>query len=134
MGQNAAFGSTPRFGFASISAANTARDGTGTLVDVIQGVAAGTIVPKIVVKSTGQPANCVVLLWYFDGTTNVLFDEILISGTPAAGSTTAVAFRTERDYPALVVAGSTHKIKATITVVPTSGAVVVETSGAADLT
>ncbi len=134
MSASPAFASTPRFGAASLSAANTNRDGTGTLVDVLAGVAAGTLVPKVVIKSTGQPANCSVLLWYFDGTTNFLFDEIVISGTPAAGSTTAAAFRTERSYTDLLIAGATHKLKASVTVAPTSGAILVETSGAGDCT
>jgi len=133
MSASPAFASTPRTGLAAITAANTARDGSGTLVDLLTGVTAGTRVDRVVFKSTGQPANSVILVWYFDGTTNWLYDEIVISGTPAAGSTTAAAYRIERKYEDLVLAGSTHKLRVTATVVPTSGQINAEAFGG-DLT
>lgn len=133
MSATPAFASTPRVGLAALTAANTARDGSGTLVDLVTGVTAGTRIDRIVFKSTGQPANSVICLFYFDGTTNWLYDEIVISGTPGAGSTTASAFRVERKYEDLVIAAATHKLRVTVTVIPTSGQINVEAFGG-DLT
>ncbi len=54
------FAITPRLAVAAVSAANTARDGTGTIVDVLTGVAAGTRIERIWIQTTGDPADSVV--------------------------------------------------------------------------
>ncbi len=129
-----AFTSTPRIGIATVSAANTARDGTGTIVDVITGVAAGTKVFEVVVKATGDPADCTVTLFISpdSGTTNHIWDEIDV-GDPAAGSTTVTSFRASATYANLVLPSATHKLRAAITVAPTAGTVRVYAMGG-DLT
>lgn len=132
MASSPAFANIPRVGIGSVTAANTARDGTGTLVDIITGVAAGTRVERIVIKATGDPADSIVNLFYYDGTTNWFFDAFDI-GDPAAGSTTVDTYREERAYADLVLAAATHKIKASITVALTAGAINVFAFGA-DLT
>lgn len=132
MAATPAFANVPRVGVGSVTVANTGRDGTGTLVDIITGVAAGTRVERIIVKATGDPADSIVNLFYFDGTTNWLLDAFDI-GDPGAGSNTLDTYREERAYIDLVLAGATHKIKASITVALTTGAVNVFAFGA-DLT
>lgn len=126
------FANTPRIGPGSVTVANTARDGSGTLVDIITGVAAGTRIERIIVKATGDPADSVVNLFLYDGTTNWFFDAFDI-GDPAAASTTVDSFRDERAYSDLVLPNASWKIKASITVALTSGAVNVFALGA-DLT
>lgn len=132
MSSNPNFESTPRIGLGSVTVANTNRDGTGTVVDVLAGVVAGTKIDRVVLKATGQVPACVLTLFYFDGTTNWLFDEFVVPAT-AAGSTTTAAYRTERTYSDLVLAAATHKLRAAVTVAPTSGAINVEALGG-DLT
>lgn len=132
MAATPAFANVPRFGAGSVTVANTARDGSGTLVDVITGVAAGTRIERIVLKATGDPADSVINLFYFDGTTNWHFDSFDL-GDPTAGSTTLESYQVERTYTDLVLAGATHKIKAAITVALTAGAMNVLAFGA-DLT
>ena len=126
-----AFESTQRVGLASVTVANTNRDGTGTLVDVVTGVTAGTKIDRVVIKASGTAATGLLTLFYFDGTTNWLFDEIVITGVVA--STTVPSFRADRTYPDLVIAAATHKLRAAVTVAPTSGAINVEAFGG-DLT
>lgn len=126
------FTSTPRHGVASVSTANTNRDGSGTIVDLLTGATSGTKVNEIVVKATGDPADSVVTLFIYDGSTYQLFDEFDI-GDPAAASTTVAGYRESRTYSNLILPSSTYKIAAAITVALTSGVVKVHVLGG-DLT
>jgi len=117
-----AFASTPRIGVGSVSTANTNRDGTGTLVDIITGVAAGTRIERVAVQATNNPADSIVTLFLFDGTTNWLWDEIDI-GDPAAASTTSAGYRYDKAYLDLVLPNASWKLRAAITVAPTAGVV-----------
>lgn len=116
-----AYAATPRIGFGSVSTANTNRDGTGTIVDVLTGGTSGTKVSEIVIQCTGDPADSTVTLYLHDGTSYRLFDEFDL-GNPAAASTTVPGFRTSRTYDSLVLPSNTWKLAAAITVAPTSGA------------
>lgn len=87
----------PRSAVAQISAANTARDGTGTIVTVIAGAAAGgaleggTRVDDITIQATGTTtAGMVRLFLSLDGgTTNRLIREVEISARTPSGTTPA---------------------------------------------
>ena len=116
------FTGTPRIGVASVSTANTNRDGTGTIVDIITGVAAGTKINEVVIKSTGNPADSIVTLFVYDGTTSWLFDEVDL-GDPAAASATVTGYRINVFYDNLILPSSSHKLQAAITVAPTAGVV-----------
>lgn len=120
MASTPAFPSTFRAGVANFSAANTNRDGSGSLNDILTGVAAGTVVYRVVVKSETDLADGVVLLWLHNGTAYYLFDEI-DTGNPAAGSNTAAAYRYEKRYDDLYLPSTSWKLAATITVAPTTG-------------
>ena len=117
-----AFTATPRIGFGSVSTANTNRDGTGTIVDILTGVAAGTKVNEVVLKATGDPADSIVTLFIHDGTSYRLFDEVDL-GDPAAASTTVTGYRTTRTYDNLILPSSSYKLAAATTVALSSGAI-----------
>lgn len=131
MAANPAFVSTPRIGRCSLSTANTATDGTGTITDLITGVAAGTRVLSINVQGTATTVASLVNLFLWDGTQWDLFDQITISAT--TGSNTAKAYRLVTAYTDLVLPSASHKLGATITVAPTTGTVRVAAFGG-DLT
>lgn len=116
------FASAPRIGFGSVSTANTNRDGTGTIVDLLTGVAAGTRIERVVLQATGDPADSIVTLFIHDGTSYRLFDEFDI-GNPAAASTTVAGFRVEKAYRDLILPSASFKLAAAITVALTSGAI-----------
>ena len=116
------FGSVARIGFAAVSTANTNRDGTGTIADILTGVAAGTRIERIVLKATGDPADSVVTIFIHDGTAYRLFDEIDI-GDPAAASTTVTGYRVEKPYDNLVLPSASYKLAAAITVALTAGVI-----------
>lgn len=129
MASSPAFASTPRIGFGSVSTANTNRDGTGTIVDILTGVTAGTRIDRLVVQTTGDPADSILTVFLYDGSTYRLFDEIDL-GNPAAASTTVPGFRYEKAYTNLVLPSSSWKFAAAVTVALTSGALNVFAFGA----
>ena len=131
MAASPAFISTPRIGRVSLSTANTATDGTGTINDLITGVSAGTRVLSVNVQGTATTVAALVNLFLWDGTQWDLFDQITISAT--TGSNTAKAYRLVTAYTDLVLPSASHKLGATITVAPTTGTVRVTAFGG-DLT
>ena len=114
------FASTSRLGVAAVSTANTNRDGTGTIVDILTGVAAGTRVERIVAQATGDPADSVLTLFLHNGTSYFLFDELDL-GNPAAASTVLPGFRVEKAYSDLILPSGSWKLAAAVTVSLTSG-------------
>jgi hypothetical protein len=131
MATSPAFISTPRIGRASLSAANTATDGTGTINDLIAGASAGTRVLSINVQGTATTVASLVNIFLWDGTQWDLFDQITISAT--TGSNTAKGYRLVTAYTDLVLPSASWKLGATLTVAPTSGTVRVAAFGG-DLT
>ena len=131
MAANPSFISTARVGRCSLSTANTATDGTGTIADLITGVSAGTRVLSINVQGTATTASALVNIFLWDGTQWDLFDQITISAT--TGSNTTKGYRLVTGYTDLVLPSASHKLGATITVAPTSGTVRVSAWGG-DLT
>lgn len=113
------FAKTPIGAVAAVSTANTNRDGTGTIVDIVTAGADGCRIEEIVVKATGDPADSVVTIFIHNGTSYFLFDEFDI-GNPAAASTTVEGYRTSRTYTNLVLE-SGDKLSAAITVALTAG-------------
>ena len=131
MATSPAFISTARIGRCSLSTANTATDGTGTITDLIVGASAGTRVLSINVQGTATTVAALVNIFLYDGTNYDLFDQYTISAT--TGSTTAKGYRLVTSYTDLVLPSATWKLGATLTVAPTSGTVRVAAFGG-DLT
>lgn len=110
MATQPAFATVPRIGSAQVSAANTNRDGTGTIVTVITGVAAGTRISEVVVEATVATTAGMVRLYLFDGTNTRLFDEIAIAAaTPSASVRTT---RVSTVYTNLILPSSSWQLRA----------------------
>lgn len=76
---------TPRVTLAQVSAANTNRDGTGTIVDLITGATNGTRIDRITIKAVGTTTAGMVRLYIYDGTNTRLWKEEIVSAiTPSA--------------------------------------------------
>ncbi len=108
----------PRVGFASLTTENTARNGTGTIVDLvgILGATGGTRILEIRVKATGAVADCLINLFYWDGAAWRFFDDIPLGAkTPSATATTA---ESQATYLNLLLPSSAEKIGASITINP----------------
>lgn len=126
MGASPVFASAPRILEATVSTANTARDGTGTLVDLTgaswtSAPAAGTKVTSVAVVASADPADSIVNLFIHDGTTSRYFDSFDL-GNPAAASATVDTYRASKSYADLVLP-SGYKLQASITVALTAGVV-----------
>lgn len=122
MASTPSFTATPRLGFASVSTANTARDGTGTIADILTGASTGTKIEEVVLKATGDPADSIVTLFVHDGTAYRLYDEFDLAD-PAAASNTVTGFRIARTYDNLVLPSTSFKLAAAITVALTAGVI-----------
>jgi hypothetical protein len=122
MATNPSFIATPRIGVGSVDTANTNRDGTGTIADVITGAASGTRILEVVLKADGDPADCTIVLYLYDGSNSIVFDEIDL-GNPAAGSATVASYRSTVTYSNLVLPSASWKLQASITAAPTTGTV-----------
>lgn len=98
---------------AQVSAANTNRDGTGTIVSLITGVAAGTRINKIRVKAVGTTTAGMVRIYFFDGTNIRMYREVAVTAiTPSA---TVKTFEEEilfDDADAPILAGVTQELRA----------------------
>jgi hypothetical protein len=122
MASSPAFAVTPRIGAATVSTANTARDGSGTIVDILTGAATGTRINELIIKATDNPADSIVTIFLYDGAAYRIFDEFDLAD-PAAGSTTVTSFRERRVYDNLVLPSASWKIAAAITVALTGGTI-----------
>lgn len=72
------FVQAPIIATAQVSAANTNRDGTGTLVDVVTGALNGTRIHKITIKAAVTTTAGMVRLFIYNGSTTRLWMEISI--------------------------------------------------------
>lgn len=127
MATSPAFASTPKLAVGSVSTANTNRDGTGTIETIFSAGTSGSIVTRITIQATGDPADGIVTIFLHDGTTAQLFDEF-DSGDPAAASNTVVGWRSDRTYDLVLPNG--WSVRAACTVAPTSGVFKVFVHGA----
>jgi hypothetical protein len=121
MAASPAFISAPRIGRLSLSTANTATDGTGTINDLIVGVSAGTRILSVNVQGTATTVAALVNIFLWDGTQWDLFDQVTISAT--TGSNTVKGYRLVTAYTDLVLPSASYKLGATISVAPTTGTV-----------
>jgi hypothetical protein len=104
------FTSTARYAGVVVSAANTNRDGTGTIVDVMAGVAAGTKIFEVVIQATVTTTAGMIRLYINDGTNSRLFDEITVAAATVSAS--IPGSRTVRTYDNLVLPSTSHKLQA----------------------
>jgi hypothetical protein len=84
MATTAQYASTVQNASAQISVANTARNGTGTIVSVMTGAANGSRIDDISIVATATTTAGVVRLFISDGSNIRLWQEILVSAvTPS---------------------------------------------------
>jgi hypothetical protein len=110
MAANPAFAITPRISLGQVSAANTNRDGTGTIVTIITGAATGTRVVEVVIDATVTTTAGMVRLYLHDGTNTRMFDEIPVTATTVSAS--VAAFRASRTYDNLVLPSASWSLRA----------------------
>lgn len=79
MSTSAQYAATPKNAVAQLSAANTSRDGTGTIVTVLNsGSGIGSRIDDISITATASTTAGAVRLFLHNGTTAFLWKEILV--------------------------------------------------------
>jgi hypothetical protein len=109
------FSLTPFIASAQVSAANTNRDGTGTIVTVTAGTPNGRRVDRINIKGTVTTTAGMVRLYIDDGTNVRLWKEIPVTAitvsASAAGFESSIS-PTDQFAPLLVLPSSSYILKA----------------------
>lgn len=99
MAAEPAFASTPRCAIGQVSAANTNRDGTGTIVTIFSAAIAGSKIERVRIQAVATTTVGVVRLFIHDGTNARLIREVLV---PAVTPSTIVeAFSADVDFSGL---------------------------------
>lgn len=83
------FGSLPKpfTTLGQVTTANTARDGTGTIVTLHSGAAQGSVITRVDIKATGTTTSGAVVFFVHDGSNARYVGEVSVSAiTPAAGT------------------------------------------------
>ena len=92
---NPIFTLTPVIGSGVVSSANTNRDGTGDLVDIITGGANGTRITRITIQAVVTTTAGMIRLYIYDGSTTVLWKEIAVTAISVSASVIAFAYALE---------------------------------------
>lgn len=116
MATNPNFISNAQLTGVSLSSANTAIDGTGTITTLVSGVAAGTRVLEIATQCSATSAAALVNIFYSSdgGITWRLFDQITISA--ATVSNTVKGNRNFTTYLNLVLPNANARLGVTTTI------------------
>ena len=67
----------------TVTVANTGRDGSGTVVTIFTGVAAGSIIEKVVIKALTSTVDGAVRLFHNDGSSRLLAEIKVPISTPS---------------------------------------------------
>lgn len=113
MATTPSFTSTPRVGLANVAAANTNRDGSGTVTALLTGAAAGTKVFEIAAQPTVTTTAGMVRIFLSvdSGSTWKLLDEISIAAATVSASVKGA--RNSTVYTNLVLADASHRLGCT---------------------
>jgi hypothetical protein len=110
MAEEAQFASVPRTEPVLISAANTNRDGTGTIVDGFLPGASGSRVERIRIKAVGTTTTGKVRIFIYDGSTYRLFEEVDVTAATPSASVSSFAATVTMGSGAPLLLPSTRKI------------------------
>ncbi len=113
MAASPTFYATTVYKQATVSAANTNRDGsTGTYVDLYTAPSAGGMIDRVTIKAVGVTTAGMIRFFLYDGTTTSLIHEVDVTAVASPGATTKTFMM---EVPELVGRKLTNgqKIKAT---------------------
>lgn len=89
MSLNPQYIATPKAAAAVLSAANTARDGTGTIVTVLTAGAAGSRIDDLTITAQGTTTAGMIRFFLHDGTNARLLKELSVSAGVPSGTVPA---------------------------------------------
>jgi len=103
---------TPVIGMAAISTANTNRDGTGTIVTVLAGGTDGTRIHRITIKAIVTTTAGMIRLYIDNGTSIILWREILVTAITASGTVAAFEEEILLDGEEALILPATYELQA----------------------
>lgn len=86
------FVKAPRCASKLVSAANTNRDGTGTIVDIWTAGSDGSRIEHVDIIARGTTTAGIIRLYIYDGTTYFLFREYSVTAATPSGTVKCFAF------------------------------------------
>lgn len=104
------YASTPRFGRAAISSAETSRTAPSSVGTVVTAVSAGTILERVIIQATGTTTAGMVRLFIHDGTNYSLIKEVPVEAR--VPSALLQAFAVEIDLDGITLPDG-HSLRAT---------------------
>lgn len=115
MAASSVFVGVPKVWQQTLSVANTALDGTGTLADVLTAGASGSRIDRVRIKASATTTAGVIRLFIYDGTNTYFYKDVLV--TAATPSTTVQSWEADitlsLDLPATWhLKASTHNAEA----------------------
>lgn len=93
MATQPAYTATPKVGVGQVSAANTNRDGTGTLAAIFTAGASGSRIDRVTVQAVATTTAGMVRLFIHDGTNARLYAEVPVSAITPSGTTAAFRYQ-----------------------------------------
>lgn len=109
------FSATPKLGSGLIPATlDTSLTAPTNVTTILTGGASGTQIFEIVFEGVLTTVAGVVNVFLYDGSTYHLYDQVLVAAVTS--STTAVAFRTTRQYTNLILPANTWTLRVTGTI------------------
>lgn len=124
MATAAAYASTPLIAVGQVTTANTARDGTGTIVTIATGAAAGTRIEDISIKAIATTTAGTIRFFIStdSGTTNRLWKEVPVTAITASASVAAWSY--DLTDLALLLPNNTTMLRASTEVAATFNIIV----------
>lgn len=110
MASTPSYASTPRYGRAAISSAETSRTAPASVGTVLTAAAAGTVLERAIIQATGNTTAGMVRLFVHDGANYSLIKEIEVQ--PITPSATVKAFAVEVDLDGVTLPNG-HSLRAT---------------------
>lgn len=132
MATSPVFASTIKVGSGLIPATlDTSLTAPTNVTTIVTGAAAGSKIEEIVFQGVGTTVAGNLNVFLYDGSTYHLYDQVAIPAQTS--STTAVAFRTTRQYATLILASASWSLRVTGTIAGNQSLVKVTATGG-DLT
>jgi len=116
MAANPIFVGTIANGVGALAAANTNRDGTGTIVDILTAATLGSLIEFIEIIAAGTTTAGMIRLYLSDGTTTRLWREIPVQAVTPSATVPVWSYRIPADEipplaPLWKLRASTHNVE-----------------------
>jgi hypothetical protein len=102
---------TPQMFRARATAANTARDGSGTIVDIVPTGSGARKIERVEIVAEGTTADGMVRLFIFNGTDYRLWREVQVNAITPSGTTRAFTAKIDLSFAGeILILEATHKL------------------------